>query len=351
VGYASATTGQTYGVSGRTDSSSGAGVYGWAAATSGDSGIGVLGQNSSTSGYGVAGLQNGYGISDLESHRGSGGNFGGYDGVIGFSKEAGGSGVIGDSRSTAGSGYGVYGYSSSPNGTGVEGNALNFGARGSASATTGINYGVYGVSGSDSGRGVLGSASATTGINYGVYGASGSDSGVGVYGWAGATTGVNYGVVGSTWSPSGYGVISYGDMHAEGDFTATGTKSAIVNAGQYGWRNLYAMESPQNWFEDFGRASLSSGEVVVPIEPIFAKTVNLEEPYHVFLTPLGNCSLYVEDMSPVSFTVRAQEGADCGITFDYRIIALRSDYEDLRLTEAEDPHAMEASLSAAQAAP
>jgi len=105
------------------------------------------------------------------------------------------------------------------------------------------------------------------------------------------------------------------------------------------------MESPQNWFEDFGQASLTAGEAVVSIEPIFGQTVNLDDTYYVFLTPRGDfCSLYLAEASASSFTVRAKEGAGCEIAFDYRIIAPRLDYEDLRLKPAQDPQEMAASM-------
>jgi len=227
------------------------------------------------------------------------------------------------------SGNSIRGETSSTSGAGVYG---------AASATIGYNYGVVGESGSASGTGVYGAAYATTEFNYGVYGLSASTSGRGVLGIASATTGANYGVLGATFSPSGYGV------YYQGGLAGTGTKSAIVETQDYGWRHLYAVESPQNWFEDFGQATLAAGEGVVTIEPIFAQTVNLDLPYHVFLTPLGDCPLYVAEKSASSFTVRAHEGAACEIAFDYRIIAPRLDYEDLRLKPAQDPQEMAASM-------
>ena len=66
------------------------------------------------------------------------------------------------------------------------------------------------------------------------------------------------------------------------------------------------------------------------IEPIFAQTVSLDA-YHVFLTPLGDCPLYVAEKTPVSFTVRAMGGQPCEVAFDYRIVAKRLGYEQLRL--------------------
>jgi hypothetical protein len=258
-------------------------------------------------------------------------------GVVGRSASVNGTGVFGDAYAPTGSTYGVWGQSGSTSGYGVSGYA---------SATTGANTGVYGQSDSAFGRGVAGWATATTGDNFGVYGRSDSTLGRGVYGDAAATTGANYGVIGVSNSTSGYGVFSIGD------FAATGTKTAIVETDDYGWRHLYAMESPQNWFEDFGQATLVAGEVVVAIEPMFAETVNLTGDYHVFLTPLGGgCTLFVTDKTATGFTVRANEGAGCEIAFDYRIIAPRLEYEGLRLKEAQSPDAVAASLPAAPAAP
>jgi hypothetical protein len=302
IGFATATTGNNYGVVGTSASSSGIGVRGYTSATTGTT-DGVYGESSSTSG----------------------------------------SGVYGNAPASTGFTYGVYGRSYSTSGSGVYGDA---------SATTGISYGVYGHNSSTNGNGVYGHVVATTGSNAGVYGRSDSLDGIGVYGEAWASSGFTYGVIGAAASTNGYGVYSNGAMHVAGNLTATGTKSAIVDTKNYGWRTLYAMESPQNWFEDFGQATLTAGEVVVPIDPIFAQTVNLQKPYHVFLTPLGSgCTLYVADKSSTTFTVRANEGAGCEIAFDYRIIAPRLDYEELRLKPAADPQAVAASLSAAPPEP
>jgi hypothetical protein len=260
---------------------------------------------------------------------------GAYSGVYGLSVSTSGIGVYGGATATAGFNYGTYGRSYSTDGVGVYGYA---------SATSGYATGVFGQSVSTVGNGVAGWATATSGSAYGVYGASFSPSGRGVYGLAASATGVNYGVYGYTASTSGYGVYFVGGL------AGTGTKSAIVDTKDYGWRTLYAVESPQNWFEDFGQTTLDSGETVVPIESIFAQTINLKKPYHVFLTPLGSgCTLYVADKSSTTFTVRANEGASCEIAFDYRIIAPRLDYEDQRLKPAQDPKSVEA--SAAQHSP
>ncbi|MBN1889245.1 MAG: hypothetical protein JW850_14725 [Thermoflexales bacterium] len=133
----------------------------------------------------------------------------------------------------------------------------------------------------------------------------------------------------------GYELDVNGTIHASGDLTADGTKSAAVDTQDYGRRKLYAVESPGVWFEDFGTAQLIDGEAVVTLEPVFAQTINLTETYHVYLTPLGDCALYVADKGPTTFTVRAMGGQTCSVAFDYRIVARRLGYEDTRLEAVE----------------
>lgn len=122
-----------------------------------------------------------------------------------------------------------------------------------------------------------------------------------------------------------------------GDWNCTGNKNAVVETESYGRRKLHAIESPEVWFEDFGTASLVDGEATVAFDPIFAETVNLEEDYHVFVTPLCQepALLSVTDKSASGFTVQGvtldKEPVDCD--FDYRVAAKRLGYEDARLEE------------------
>ena len=124
----------------------------------------------------------------------------------------------------------------------------------------------------------------------------------------------------------------------DGNMTATGTKSAVVETESYGPRLMYALESTGVWFEDFGTGSLLDGVAVVQIEPVFAETVNLDTDYQVFLTPLGDCGgLYVAAKTPTSFEVRELGGGNASVSFDYRIVAKRLGYEELRLEEVDLP--------------
>ncbi len=120
-----------------------------------------------------------------------------------------------------------------------------------------------------------------------------------------------------------------------GDLHCAGTKNAVVNTASYGQRLLYSVESPEVWFEDFGTASLVNGKATVAFDSVFAETVNLNEDYHVFLTPIAGepVMLFVTAKSASSFTVQGVtlDGKPAKASFDYRIVAKRLGYENIRL--------------------
>jgi len=128
----------------------------------------------------------------------------------------------------------------------------------------------------------------------------------------------------------------YGD--SVGDTTAVGTKSAAVPLKSGKMVKVYSQESTKVWFEDFGSAHLVGGVATVKLEAKFAQLVNTKQPYHVFLTPNGDChGLYVSQKDRNSFEVRELNGGQSNVTFDYRISALRNGYESLRLEPANAP--------------
>lgn len=125
-----------------------------------------------------------------------------------------------------------------------------------------------------------------------------------------------------------------GDLSCIGNLHMTGTKSSLVKVEgqQY---ELYALESPEVWFEDFGSGALVDGVGRVTIDPLFAAGVNLSE-YLVFVTPLGDCQgLYVTHKTPDGFEVRELSGGHASIDFDYRLVARRLGYEALRMETFE----------------
>lgn len=129
----------------------------------------------------------------------------------------------------------------------------------------------------------------------------------------------------------GGGASVSGTLQVGGNLAVTGTKSALVQLSDGRLIKLYAVESPENWFEDFGTVRLRRGRAWIKLDPTFAKTVNVNIPYKVFLTPDGNCrGLYVARKSATGFEVRELGGGHSNITFDYRVIAKRLNYEKER---------------------
>jgi len=123
-----------------------------------------------------------------------------------------------------------------------------------------------------------------------------------------------------------------------GDLSCTGQVKSLVPAGN-GTRTVetYAMQSPENWMEDFGTGTLQRGVAMVKIDPAFAETVSNSADYHVFLTPRGDSrGLYVINVTPTSFEVRESGGGTSSLSFDYRVVARRRGYEAQRLRDVTE---------------
>jgi hypothetical protein len=132
---------------------------------------------------------------------------------------------------------------------------------------------------------------------------------------------------------SAVGVSGSCSTFVNGDLSCSGSKSAVVPV-EHGQKMvaLYAVEAPENWFEDFGSSQLANGVATVALEATYAQTVNTNIEYHVFLTPNGECNgLYVTNKTAASFEVHELHGGHSSIAFDYRIIAKRTGYEQIRL--------------------
>jgi hypothetical protein len=321
--------GQAYGVTGFSNAF---GVYG----TGGLSGVTASGWGND--GVGVAGYGRRYGVYGTAYDVNSPGVVGVYGsgdlvGISGHNTATGAYAELGTGTNYLPGGYGVNAYGDPAiGGIGVVA-AGNYGVTGYGTGTSGV--------GSSGGVGVSGVANPDT---YG-FGVEGS-------GWTGVYGYGNYGVYGG----GNYGVYGYGTdygVFSDGNFAATGSKSAVVALPDNRVVSLYAVESPDNWFEDFGSAQMSNGAAEVTLDPTFALTVNTEMGYHVFLTPNGDCEgLYVASKTAGGFDVRELRGGKSNITFDYRIVAHRRGYENLRLQEVEaDAETVAALRHHAQAAP
>jgi hypothetical protein len=353
-----------FGISGTgtvTPTASGTGVYGFSRA-SGDltaspgvhgestNGTGVLGE-SQTEGYGVHGTSFGTGVRG-ECRADSSGVFGSSadgHGILGTSSNPYRAGVIGRSTRRPGAeraGVGVRG--DSVDNAGVAGTSLEsvgvFGrSRGGASDRRGTGViGAFSPEGLQPeprrGDGVVG----TSTLGRGVVGVS-PTLGIGVLGRADALE--SAGVVGFSNDGIGVGGVSDlgfagqfdGDVFIRNSLTVRAAKSAAVPHPDGSHRRLYALESPESWFEDFGRGELVRGRTQVKLDPDYAAMVKTED-YHVFLTPEGDSrGLYVTNKTSRGFEVREQQGGTGTLTFSYRVLARRADIEVERLEKVELP--------------
>jgi hypothetical protein len=119
------------------------------------------------------------------------------------------------------------------------------------------------------------------------------------------------------------------------NLNCTGAKNAVVPIdGGKRTVAMSAIESPQNWFEDAGSTRLVNGAAVVAMDPEFLQTVAPQVEYQVFLTPYGDCKgLYVTNRTAASFEVHELGGGTASVSFGYRIMALRKNYENVRFAD------------------
>jgi hypothetical protein len=128
-------------------------------------------------------------------------------------------------------------------------------------------------------------------------------------------------------------------IDVSGNLSCSGTVSGVVSAGGAQKVSVHAVQSPENWFEDFGSGTLANGVATVTLDPTFAQTVNTGVDYHVFLTPEGDSEgLYVSNKTPQGFEVHEQRGGHSNVAFDYRITAKRSGYENKRLEDVTEQY-------------
>ena len=140
-------------------------------------------------------------------------------------------------------------------------------------------------------------------------------------GWAGDFAGTTKGVRITT------------DVGGTGLQVVNGTKNAVVGTTT-GARALYTEESTEVWFTDYGFGRLQGGRARILLDPGFAQTVNVEEPYQVFVQAYGDADLYVRERTPLGFEVVFRGGNDRNAEFGYRVVARRRGFETRRLERA-----------------
>jgi hypothetical protein len=231
---------------------------------------------------------------------------------------------------SGGAGDGIDATTSSTTGYAMKGTSPNVGVLGSESAisSTGIEIGglagVWGDAGPAASFGLLGTGDEA----YAAYLVNDSADFPTLYAYnrGGGGTGLALEALGSSGSCT---IDASGNVGCSGEVGA----DASVDKGTRKV-SLYAVQSPENWFEDFGSGTLTNGVATVTLDPTFAQTVNATNEYHVFLTPKGESEgLYVSHETPQGFEVHEQRGGRSSVAFDYRIVAKRAGYESRRLED------------------
>lgn len=303
----------------------------------------------SGSGYGIYSEAegDGDGIDGIAEKVGWGGYFGSTGGI----------GVQGvSSASNAENGAAVYGLAlgGSPAGyfAGANGNALQ------AVATTSTGAGILGDSNIGS-RGILGDTTGEAVVGFGHSGnthaaltgldAVGGTDLLALYAYDSAHESRSFIVQTGTANRSGDAVASYStDVQASGDvyvygkiyqdcqtFPATSstncepvtagagsTGSSVTRTSDGGSVQMYGTRESSPQVADEGSAELVNGKAYVRIDPAFARTMSVERPYKVFVTPSGSSrGVYVTGKTLQGFEVDENLGGRSTLQFDYRIVA------------------------------
>jgi len=215
---------------------------------------------------------------------------------------------------------GVYGQNSSTRYAAVTGRNTQtaVGSAGVAGFGDTINVAAYGVSGLARYHGVYGRSKYYNGVR----GEASDDNGV-----SGYFSGTNTSYAG-VWGGRG----SYGwGVYYSGGLSGSGTKSCVMRTSK-GPAALYCQESPENWFEDFGSTTLTNGRAHVELDALFLETVTVDSrhPLKVFVQQTsGNPVNLVVQKGTTGFDIVGPAGSD--ISFDYRVVAKRKGFENLRL--------------------
>lgn len=280
-------------------------------------------------------------------------------------------GVFGQDASTSGSfDSGVYGLSvrgigvsgTSTNNAGVSGTSTNgVGASGSSTNNSGVTgtstsgvgvvgIGSYGLEAIGSSGGAIYASTNggdaiyanTNGTSvWGLVAQSPNGSGVQVTGGSRGvdSTGGYAGIVGRSTSypiiaaaPTGailFYVDSSGDVYYHGSLNTFGEPASGVR--------LYTAQSTAPAIEETGTAHLAFGRANVYFSPNFARSIEAQRGYQVFLTPDGDTrGLYVQGKYAKGFVVREVQGGRGNFDFDYRVHARGNESEPI--TPAAEPH-------------
>jgi hypothetical protein len=173
--------------------------------------------------------------------------------------------------------------------------------------------------------------------SHGVYGEAGSDQGSGaLVGVTNVATGVAFQARANP--PAVAAGFFVGNVSVFGSLGVTGGKFAVVKSADGKYHAMHAVEAPEAWFEDVGKAKLVNGRADVRIDSQFAQHVDTGN-YHVFLTSYDPAcrGLGVVTQRGDGFVVQELNGGTSNGMFSWKVQAKRADLKDERLPVWELP--------------
>lgn len=273
--------------------------------------------------------------------------------VNGYSSGSGGAGVYGENNSNGigvwgnvGSGFGVFGTAQNTSAFGVVARNLSAGGTGLLAAGDNIlpanlsgglsisgigdEIGIFGY-GIDipSGTGIVGAGNAGS-----IYtltegsGIAGTGNEIGAFGMA---TGAGEAYGGYFATPFGdYAFVGGWDGATQIKISGTGSMGTIVKDVDNNIVKMFATESPEILFQDYGIGTLENGTATILLDPILSKNIRVDtdHPLKVFIQLEGDCKgVYVTDKSVLGFTVKELQGGISNVPFSWSIVATRADEE------------------------
>lgn len=135
-----------------------------------------------------------------------------------------------------------------------------------------------------------------------------------------------------------------GPLTVSGTFTASGTKSRVIETENYSRRLQYCYEMATPMFGDTGEGETDeNGECCVALDDVFVETVTTDIEYQAFLQKEGPGDLWIHEKYPTYFVVRGTEN----MRFAWEIKVKQKGFEYMRLENADiEEENIEAILSA-----
>lgn len=206
-------------------------------------------------------------------------------------------------------------------------------ATGSGVAGTGTTTGVYGIgTTAASGTGGVFAGNNLAAITLGAgSGVAGTGSISGVFGYA--TTNVN-GSSGGTFQRAGgaFGVVVCANiLGTDYKVAGSGLVSTVVKNTENKNVIMFAPESPEALFQDFGKGNLINGYAKIELDPTFAKNIFVDDthPLQVFVQLEGDCKgVYVANKTANGFEVKELQGGSSNVSFTWFANGNRADTKD-----------------------